>query len=151
MMHTVRKALCVGLVLLCAVSTLATAAEFSSVAEPAAVLYDAPSKAAKPIIVLSRLYPVEIIVKLESWTKVRDHTGALGWIEKQQLSDARMVLVTAPSAPVHERPEDTAPVVFVAAQFVALELLQIGEGGWIRVRHADGPSGYLRAQSIWGS
>ncbi|MEW5862804.1 MAG: SH3 domain-containing protein [Pseudomonadota bacterium] len=128
----------------------AAAAEFRAVEEPAAVLYDAPSRAAKPLYVVSRHYPLEVMVTLEAWVKVRDHTGALSWIEKKSLSERRMVVVTAPAAEVRERPQDTAPVVFGAAQSVALELLEVLAGGWLRVRHADGASGYVRAALVWG-
>jgi SH3-like domain-containing protein len=130
----------------------AAAAEFRSVEEGAAVLYDAPSRAAKPLFVVSRHYPVEVVVTLDAWVKVRDHTGALSWIEKKALGERRMVVVTAPSAEVRQRPEDAAPVVFGAAQNVALELLEVvAAGGWLRVRHADGATGYVRASLVWGA
>ena len=128
----------------------ASAADFRSVQDNAAVLYDAPSRQATPLYVVSRSYPLEVIVNLEAWVKVRDHAGALSWMEKKSLSDKRMVLVTAPSAEARQRPEDGAPAVFSAAQNVALELLEIASNGWLRVRHADGASGFLRAASVWG-
>lgn len=114
------------------------------------MLYDAPSRAAKPLVVVSKHYPLELIVNLEAWVKVRDHTGALAWIEKKHLSEKRMVMVTAPSAEVRARPEDDAPQSFAAVFGVALELVEIAPGGWLRVRHADGASGYLRAMQVWG-
>lgn len=129
----------------------AHAAEFLSVGEPVAVLYDAPSRNAKPLYVVSRDYPVEVVVNLEAWVKVRDHTGALSWVERRLLTDRRMVVVTAPSAEARVRPEDGAPVAFVAAQNVALELIGFVPGGWLRVRHADGANGYLPASMVWGS
>ena len=128
----------------------AHAAEFRSVGQDAAVLYDAPSKAATPLYVVSRDYPLEVIVRLEAWVKVRDQTGALSWIEKSALSDRRMVVVTTPAAQVHVRPEDASPIAFVAAQNVALELLEVVPGGWLHVRHADGSSGYVRASLVGG-
>ena len=128
----------------------ADAAEFRSVQENAAVLYDAPSRAAKPLYVVSRHYPLEVIVSLEAWVKVRDHAGALTWIEKKALSDKRMVLVSAPSAEARQRPEDGAPAVFSAAQNVVLELVEVAPNGWLRVRHSDGASGFVRAASVWG-
>jgi SH3-like domain-containing protein len=128
----------------------AAAADFRSVADDAVVLYDAPSRAATPMWVVSPDYPLEVIVNLEAWVKVRDHTGALSWVEKRQLSDKRTVLVTAPSAQVRSRPDDQAPLAFVVAQNVALELLGTAPGGWLRVRHADGANGYLRATQVWG-
>ena len=129
----------------------ADAAEFRSVQDPVAVLYDAPSRAATPLYVVSRNYPLEVIVNLEAWVKVRDHAGALTWVERKSLGDKRMVLVTSPSAEARQRPEDGAPAAFSAAQNVALELLEVSPNGWLRVRHADGASGFLRGASVWGN
>jgi len=129
----------------------ASAADFRSVQDSAAVLYDAPSRQATRLYVVSRSYPLEVIVNLEAWVKVRDHAGALSWIEKKALGDKRMVLVTAPAAEARARAEDAAPAVFSAAQNVALELIEIAPNGWLRVRHSDGASGYVRAASVWGN
>lgn len=126
-------------------------AQFLSVGENAAVLYDAPSRQAKALYVVSKHYPVEVIVNLEAWVKVRDHTGALSWVERRLLVEQRTVVVVPPSAEVRVRPEDGAPVAFVAVQNVALELLGTAPGGWLRVRHADGADGYLRANLVWGA
>ena len=136
--------------LLLVVSFGANAAEFRSVQENAAVLYDAPSRAAKPLFVVQRHYPLEVIVNLEAWVKVRDQAGALTWIEKKSLGEKRMLLVTAASAEARARPEDGAPAVFAAAQNVALELVEVAPNGWLRVRHADGSSGFMRASQVWG-
>ena len=128
----------------------ADAAEFRSVQDNAAVLYDAPSRAATPLYVVSLHYPLEIISTSGAWVKVRDHAGALSWIERKSLGGKRMVLVTAPAAQARQRPEDGAPPAFSAAQNVALELLEAAPNGWLRVRHADGATGFLRAASVWG-
>ena len=114
------------------------------------MLYDAPSRAAKPVYVASKFYPVEVIVNLDAWVKVRDATGALTWVEKKALAERRMLLVTAPVATVRSKPDESAPVAFQAQQNVALELAEVGAGGWIRVRHADGAAGYVRAEQVWG-
>ncbi len=128
----------------------ASAADFRSVQDSAAVLYDAPSRQATPLFVVARGYPLEVIVNLETWVKVRDHAGALTWVEKKALGDKRMLLVTAPSAEARQRPEDAAPAVFSAAQNVALELVEVAPNGWLRVRHSDGATGFVRAASVWG-
>jgi SH3-like domain-containing protein len=136
--------------LLLAVCFAADAAEFRSVQDNAAVLYDAPSRAAKPLFVVQRHYPLEVIVNLEAWVKVRDQAGALTWIEKKSLGDKRMLLVTAASAEARVRPEEGAPVAFAAAQNVALEMVEVAPNGWLRVRHADGSTGFVRASQVWG-
>ena len=66
--------------LLVAATSAAGAAEYRSVQENAAVLYDAPSRAATPLFVVQRNYPLEVIVNLDAWVKVRDHAGALSWV-----------------------------------------------------------------------
>jgi len=132
------------------VAQAASGADFRSVADDTAVLFDAPSRAATPLWVVSHDYPLEVIVNLEAWVKVRDQTGTLSWIEKRQLSDKRTVLVVAPTAEVRRKPEDLAPVAFVVAQNVVLDLIGAAPGGWLQVRHADGATGYLRETQVWG-
>lgn len=134
-----------------ALSFAASSAEFRSVQDSAAVLYDAPSRAATALYVVSRHYPLEVIVNLEAWVKVRDHTGALAWIERKALGERRMVVVVAASAEARVRPEDGAPLAFVAAQNVALEFVEVAAAGWLRVRHADGANGFVRAGLVWGN
>lgn len=140
-----------GLCLLgCLIALEGHAADFRAVAENGAVLYDAPSRQATPLFVVTRDYPVEVIVDLDPWVKVRDHTGALSWIEKRLLSERRIVLVTAATAEARLRPEADAPIAFVAAQNVTLEVVGTAGPGWLRVRHADGADGYVTASQVWG-
>jgi SH3-like domain-containing protein len=127
------------------------AADFKVVADNAAVLYDGPSRVATPLYIVTKNYPLEVLVELDAWAKVRDQTGTISWVEKRQLADKRMVVVTATSAEARVRPEDAAPVAFVAAQNVVLELVEGAPQGWLHVRHADGANGYLRADAAWGS
>lgn len=127
------------------------AADFRSVAENAAVLYDAPSAKAKKLYVVSHGYPVEVLVMVEGWSKVRDAAGEMTWIQSKQLSDARTVMVRTPLAQVREAADDNAPVAFQAQQNVLLELLEVASGGWLRVRHRDGQSGYVRVAQVWGA
>lgn len=139
---------------LCAASLFAiapaVAADFRSVAERAAVLYDAPSARSKKLFVASQFYPVEIIVNIDNWVKVRDASGELAWMEKRDLSEKRTLLVKVAQADVRQAAEDTAPVVFQARQGVVLDLAELGASGWVRVRHRDGQAGYLRASQVWG-
>jgi SH3-like domain-containing protein len=134
---------------LCVVSN-AAAADFRSVQESAAVLYDAPSRAATPLFVVQRNYPLEVIVSLEAWLKVRDAAGALTWIERKALGDRRTVLVTAPVADVRARAEEGAPLLFSVAQNVVLEYVEQATGGWLRVRYVDGTVGFIRSSAVWG-
>jgi hypothetical protein len=61
------------------------------------------------------------------------------------------VVVTAARADVRKAPEPAAPLVFQAERDVALELVEYGAAGWLKVRHRDGQSGYVLASQVWGS
>ena len=128
----------------------ASAGEFRSIGENATPMYDAPSVKANKLFVASRFYPVEVIVQVDNWTKVRDVAGDLAWVEKKTLSDARTVVVTAPLAEVRLKPDDGAPLVFQARRGVALEIVELGVGPWVKVRHSDGQTGFVRANQVWG-
>lgn len=136
------------LLLLAAPAVLA--GEFRSIGENAVTMYDAPSVKANTLFVASRFYPVEVIVQVDKWTKVRDLAGDLAWVEKKNLSDTRTVVVTAALAEVRERAEDDAPLVIQARNGVALEIVELGVGPWVRVRHRDGQTGFVRANQVWG-
>ena len=128
----------------------AMAGEFRSVAENAAVMYDAPSSQAKKLFVASRYYPVEVIVSLDTWVKVRDQAGDLAWIEKKALSERRTVVVTAAVADVRQAPNEQAPSIFQAQRGVALDVAELTALGWVKVRHADGQTGFVRVNQVWG-
>ena len=87
-----KKSLVVSLIL-ALLPLSAVALEYRSVAVPKAILYDAPSSSAKKILLLSQYYPVEIIVNLGDWIKVRDAQGSISWVEAKQLSSKRTVMV----------------------------------------------------------
>ena len=128
----------------------AAAIDYLSLAE-AGVMYDAPSLKATPLFVIARGTPVEVVVALEGWYKVRDAGGGLAWIEKRQLSEKRTVLVTAPRAQVRAQAEANAALVFEAEKDVILELVEpVPVAGWAKVRHRDGKSGFVRANQVWG-
>ncbi len=130
----------------------AGALDFRATGEAATVLYDAPSLKAKPVFVLGRDYPLEMVVSVEGWAKVRDASGALAWVEKKVLVERRSVLVKTPQAEVFFAPDASSTVVFRAEQNVLVELLELPPPGsaWARVRHRDGQWGFARIQQLWG-
>ena len=131
--------------------TPAGAAEFRSVADNAAVLYDAPSAKAKKLYVIGRNYPVEVVVVVEGWSKVRDASGELAWIESKYLSERRTVMVKVRLADIRRAADDNAPLAFQAEQNVLLDLNELTGTGWARVMHRDGQSGYIRLNQVWGA
>ena len=150
-----RAALCALTLALAATS--APAAEFRATADVATVLYDAPSAKAKPLFVLGRDVPLEVIVPVEAWIKVRDAGGTIGWVEKRALTDRHTLVVRVPVADVRATPDEGAPLVFRAEQNVLLELAEPASSaaatampGWVGVKHRDGQTGYVRISQVFG-
>lgn len=142
-----------GLFALAMVPVWASAADFRSAAEAAVVLYDAPSVKARKLYIVSRGYPLEVMVQVEGWTKVRDAAGALSWAEAKALDTARYVLVKSATVTVRQKPAEDAPAAFEAQRDVLLEAVDAANPanpGWIHVRHRDGVAGYVRAADVWG-
>ena len=136
--------------LLCAgVTCHALALDYRSVSEPA-VLYDAPSQKAKPLFVIASGTPVEVIVSLDAWVKVRDLKGDLAWIERRLLADKRTLQVRPEGAQIRTEPSDQSGLVFEAEADVVLEFLESATAGWVKVRHRDGAQGFVKVAQIWG-
>ena len=127
----------------------AQAIEFRSLTE-AAIVYDAPSTEGRRLFILRPGTPVEIVVTLDQWIKVREPSGSLSWIERRVLAKRRTLLVTAERAAIRREARDDAPLSFEAARNVVVELIEAPTLGWARVRHADGLEGYIRASDVWG-
>lgn len=136
--------------LLLALAGPVAAGEFRSIAENGAPMYDAPSVRAKKLFVATRYYPVEIVINIDNWVKVRDQAGDLAWIEKKALSEKRTVIATAAVADVRQAASEQAAVVFQVQQGVALDVAEAPAGGWVKVRHADGLTGYVKISQVWG-
>ena len=128
----------------------AQAAEFRSVQDSVAVLYDAPLTQATKRFVMGAGYPLEVLVKLDKWTKVRDDSGDISWIEAKSLGDKRTLIITETGAEVREKAAANAPVVFRADKGVLLEWAESPVNGWLKVRHRDGQSGYVSIKQVWG-
>ena len=142
---------------LSATAIAAWGADFMSTSDAATILYDAPSAKAKALFVLGRDTPLEVIVPVEGWTKVRDASGTIGWVEKGHLAERRMLVVRMSVADVRASPDEGAPLAFRAENGVLLELAEPAASaaattmpGWVKVRHRDGQMGFVRITQVFG-
>jgi SH3-like domain-containing protein len=134
--------------------TLAAAAsqayDFKTVGAAPVILYDAPSTKGGKLFVVPRGAPLEVVLAYGEWLKVRDVNGELAWTEAKGLSAKRNVIVKTPNLKVRATPDDAAAAVFTADKGVLLELGETAAGGWIKVRHRDGLTGYVKNSEVWG-
>lgn len=114
------------------------------------IVYDAGSTKATPLFILRQGTPVEVIVSINRWIKVREASGGLGWVESTQLGEPRQVIVTAATASVRSAADEAAPEVFGVERDVLLDIEEKPAGAWVRVRHRDGQSGFIPLKSVWG-
>lgn len=141
---------CIISILLLGFSGLGYALDFRSISANKAIMYDAPSTEASKVYLLGEGYPVEVIVNLGRWLKVRDQQGGLSWVESKDLADKRMVLVTK-SSPIKAAADAESTLLATADKDVVLELVSPAiTNGWIQVKHRDGVLGYIQANDVWG-
>ena len=92
--------------------------------------------------------PVEVIRDLDTWRRVRDRWGAVGWIHVSNLTGRRTVLIEARTVLLRKQPQDAAAAV-ARAESGAIALLKKCAGAWCRIS-AEGYTGWIRRTAIWG-
>ncbi|EZP38579.1 MULTISPECIES: SH3 domain-containing protein [Janthinobacterium] len=137
-----------------AVLLLATAAshavDFKTVGAAPVILYDAPSSKGGKLYVAPRGMPLEVVLSYGEWVKVRDASGEMAWTEAKGLSAKRNVVARAANLKVRASPDDTASAILLVDKGVLLEMSEQASSGWVKVRHKDGQSGYVKTSEVWG-
>lgn len=124
-------------------------AEFRAVSVPKAIVYDTPSAQGKKLYLLGQGYPVEVIVNLAEWVKVRDQQGGLSWIDAKQLSPKRTLLIISP-VEIKQTPEAGGATLARVEKDVVVDLLEPAKNGWVKVKHRDGLVGFVQTSAVWG-
>jgi len=148
--HTKTLATTAALLLLALLPHMASALEYRAVSVPKAILYDAPSAQGKKLYVIGQGYPVEVIVNLGDWIKVRDNQGGLSWIDAKQLSNARTLLVTQTQSELRQSADASSTLLARLEKDVVVDYLEPAKNGWVKIKHKDGLTGYVPSSSVWG-
>lgn len=143
-----RQLLCV--LCLAGFAGAAVALDYRSVDVPVAILFDSPSQKGKKLYLIRAQTPVEVVVRLEGWAKVRDAEGTLAWVESRALGERRTLVVTAPKAEIRQSDRAEAAVIAELDKWVVVDFVEPASAGWVKVRHRDGVSGFIRGNQVWG-
>ena len=136
---------------LCALGpAVSNAADFSSIAPPYAIMYDAPTQKGRKLYIAPAGMPVDVVLTNGDWARVRDYSGELSWIKAGSLLPRRTLIVVVDQATIRASENESAPAVFTAVKGVVLELAEPIRSGWIKVRHRDGETGFVKASEVWG-
>jgi SH3-like domain-containing protein len=122
--------------------------EFRSVSA-VAVLLDGPSLKANKKFIAPKGMPLQILSTVEPFYKIRDSDGFEGFIEKKATSAQRTVLAITLVSLRQAAADGGAPVLQLE-RGVVLEVLDTSAKTWVKVRHADGAQGYVKATEVWG-
>ncbi|MET3108220.1 SH3-like domain-containing protein [Oxalobacteraceae bacterium GrIS 2.11] len=133
-----------------ALVSTAQAVEFKNIGASPVIMYDAPSTRGQKLFIAPRGMPVEVVINYGAWSKVRDYAGDLSWIETRQLGDRKNIVVRNINAKVRQSADDAAEVVFSADKGVLLEVVDTVVPGWVKVKHADGATGFVKLGDVWG-
>ena len=140
----------VALMTFAATAAAATGLEFRSVGASPVVMYDAPSAKGGKLYVAPRGMPVEVVFSSGAWSRVRDMAGDLSWVETKDLITRRNLIVRVGSAKVRASADESSVLLLSADKGVLLEMAEPATSGWVKVRHRDGQSGYVKVNEVWG-
>ena len=95
-----------------------------------------------------RHMPVEVIAEYDTWRKIKDWQGTVGWVHQSMLDGGRYALITGAERPIHQDPApDAAPTAKLMPGVVA-QILRC-DGVWCRLE-ADGYKGWLKRSDFYG-
>ena len=139
------------LLFFCFVSSFANA-DFMSVKADQAFLHEAPSGSTKKVYIVTKGYPLEVIVSLKEWKKVKDHEGLINWIKTSDLSSKKTVLNLKNNNSIYLKPNSSSPLLANVNENVTLELLDTKKiDDWIKVYSKVGDiEGYIKVTNLWG-
>jgi len=93
--------------------------------------------------------PVEIIDEFDTWRRIRDWQGTLGWVHQSMLQGRRTILVVGEQRVLRRDPEAGAPGLAYATPGVIGEIKKC-RGDWCKVV-LEGFTGWLRKSNFYGA
>ena len=99
-------------------------------------------------VLVYRHMPVEIIAEFDTWRKIRDWQGTVGWVHQSMISGNRWVIVREGRQPLRRAGEKDAPIIARIEQKVIGRLKECREQ-WCEIDFS-GFTGWMRRNQVWG-
>tara|TARA_B110000444_G_scaffold241838_1_gene258609 strand:+ start:1063 stop:1536 length:474 start_codon:yes stop_codon:yes gene_type:complete len=127
-------------------------AEFIAVKTKKSILYEGPSESTSKEFIVTQSYPLQVLVKLKDWIKVRDHEGKISWIKAKDITRDRTVLTLKNNVILFYKPSYSSVKLADISVNVALRLVSpLNTDGWIEVKTlSQNIEGFIRVQDVWG-
>ncbi len=99
-------------------------------------------------------FPLEVVGTKGEWLQVRDFEGSSGWVHKKTTQKGQFAIVKANKGTdgqinVRKEPDLNADIVAKAGYGVVFKVLQ-KQGGWGKVEHGQGVTGWVDGRLLWG-
>ena len=140
--------LAAALFLLGAAST-AHARDMVSVARGEVNMRSAPGTRSEVQWALSRGYPLQVLSRRGEWLQVRDFENDRGWVLRSLTARTPHHVVKAPVANLRATPSTRGRLVGKATRGEVLRTIE-RKGAWVKVRHANGRTGWVASRLVWG-
>ena len=98
---------------------------------------------------LAQGYPLQVLGRRNGWLRVRDFEGDTGWVLGRLTDRQPHVIVKVSAANLRSAPGTKHRIVGRAVYGEVLRTLD-RRPGWVRVRPADGPAGWVARRLVWG-
>jgi SH3-like domain-containing protein len=98
---------------------------------------------------LARGYPLRVLGRRDGWLRVRDFEGDTGWVLGRLTARKPHVVVKVSVANLRSAPGTRHRIVGRAKYGEVLRTLS-HRANWVRVRQADGPTGWVARRLVWG-
>ena len=127
-------------------------ADFISVKAKQAVLFEGPSNTTEKMFIVTEGYPLEVLVSLKDWKKVKDHNGKISWIESKFTHIDRTVLILKDDTVIFNQANDKSHKLANVDKFVVLKLNSpMLVGNWAEVKtQIEGLIGFINSKEVWG-
>jgi len=137
----------IGAMLFLLAST-ATAEEYASVLKNGANIRSGPDTKKEILWTVFKGFPLQVKDRQGKWAHVVDFEGDKGWISTDLLTKEKTVIVKAATANLRVGAGKDYEIAAEVKHGVVFKPLET-EGDWVKVKHADGTSGWILGRLLW--
>ena len=130
------------------------AAEMVSIAGEDINMHSGPGTTYGLLWTIGSGFPVEIVSSKGEWLQVKDFEGSTGWVHKKATQKTPHMIVKANKGTdqqinVRSEPSTKGRIVAKANYGVVFKTLE-KKGGWVKVEHGQGVTGWVDGLLLWG-
>ncbi len=97
---------------------------------------------------VEKYHPIFLLKKTGVWYHFRDFEGDEGWIHKSLVNKTSTVITKSATANIRSGPGTKNKILFTVEKGIPFKVLK-RKGKWIRIRHADGDTGWIHKSLVW--